>query len=171
MNSKQKIFLFFILFVLVGMTGFYLWYNASPLQVTKAPLRAEVTQLPAELPFLALTPFVYPPTNQKSIIFYFHPECDHCGFEADDIQKRLADFQDTQLIWISPADSATIRQFAKQYQLDQAPNIHWMSDTANVFPKMFNPDLLPSSWVFDRNGSLLKHFNGQTKLETLLKYL
>lgn len=171
MNRNQKLILLCLLIGLTGITGIYLWNTVNqpqPQETNKAP---EVAQLPSELPFLALNTFIYPPKNQKSIIFYFHPECDHCGYEADDVKKQLADFQSAQLIWISPVDSATIRQFAQQHQLDQIPNIHWMSDTANVFPKIFNPDLLPSSWIFDRDGKLLKHFNGQTKPENLLKYL
>lgn len=171
MNRSQKLILQLLFLVLIGVTGFYLWYNTRPLQTQEIPAKPEVTQRPAQLPFLALNTFDYPPQKQKSIIFYFHPECDHCGFEADDIHKQLEDFRQTQLIWISPVDTTTIRQFAQDHQLDGLPNVHWMSDTANVFPKMFNPDLLPSSWVFDQNGKLLKHFNGQTKPEALLKFL
>jgi len=171
MKRSQKLILLLLLLVSSGVIGFYLWYNSRPPQTQEIPVKPEITQLPTKLPFLALKSFTYPPQNQKSIIFYFHPECDHCGFEADDIHKQLEDFRDTQLIWISPVDTTTIRQFVQDHQLDQVPNIHWMSDTANVFPKMFNPDLLPSSWVFDQNGKLLKHFNGQTKPEALLKFL
>lgn len=171
MSRSQKLILLLLFLVLIGVTGFYFWYNTRPLQTQEIPAKPKLTQRPDQLPFLALNTFDYPPQNQKSIIFYFHPECDHCGFEADDIHKQLADFQQTQLIWISPVDTTTIRQFAQDHQLDGLPNVHWMSDTANVFPKMFNPDLLPSSWVFDQNGKLLKHFNGQTKPDALLKFL
>lgn len=171
MSRSQKLILLLSLLILSGVTGFYLWYNANQPQTQEIPVKPEVTQLPKQLPFLALNSFTYPPPKQKSIIFYFHPECDHCGFEADDISKQLTDFQTTQLIWVSPVDSTTIRQFARDHHLDRLPNVHWMSDTANVFPKMFNPDLLPSSWIFDEKGRLLKHFNGQTKIEALLKFL
>ncbi len=96
---------------------------------------------------------------------------DRCSYEAEAIQKQLEDFRSTQLIWISAADSSSIRQFAQQHQLDQVPNVHWMSDTADVFAHTFGSSSVPSVWIYGQDGQLLKHYKGETKPAALLKYL
>ena len=56
---------------------------------------AKTAQRPARLPFQALARFDYPPPKQSSIIFYFHPECDHCSYEVGAIQEQLEYFRST----------------------------------------------------------------------------
>lgn len=161
----------FCLVMLISFFVFYLIRMTLKIQGHKHQINTQTAQRPAKLPFQALARFNYPPDKQSSIIFYFHPECDHCSYEAEAIQKQLKDFRSTQLIWISAADSSSIRQFAQQHQLDQVPNVHWMSDTADVFARSFGSGSVPSVWIYGQDGQLLKHYKGETKPAALLKYL
>lgn len=163
--------LLFLLVTLISAVIFLLLRKTIEAQSRKEQVMAKTAQRPARLPFKALVRFNYPPTKQSSIIFYFHPECDHCSYEAEAIQKQLEDFRTTQLIWISAADSSSIRRFAQQHLLDQVPNVHWMSDTANVFARSFGSSSVPSVWIYGQDGQLLKHYKGETKPAALLKYL
>lgn len=163
--------LLFLLVTLISAVIFLLLRKTIEAQSRKEQVMAKTAQRPARLPFQALARFNYPPTKQSSIIFYFHPECDHCSYEAGAIQKQLDAFRSTQLIWISEADSSSIRQFAQKHQLDQVPNVHWMSDTADVFARSFGSGSVPSVWIYGQDGQLLKHYKGETKPAALLKYL
>lgn len=163
--------LLFLLVTLISAVIFLLLRKTIEAQSRKEQVIVKTAQRPAKLPFQALARFNYPPTKQSSIIFYFHPECDHCSYEAEAIHKQLEDFRFTQLIWISAADSSSIRHFAREHQLDQVPNVHWMSDTADVFTRNFGSSSVPSVWIYGQDGQLLKHYKGETKPAALLKYL
>ncbi len=170
-NLNPRPLILFLLVTFLSAVIFLLLRKTIEAQTRKEQVIAKMAQRPSKLPFHSLDSFNYPPSNQASIIFYFHPECDHCSYEAEAIQKQLEDFRSTQLIWISAADSSSIRQFAQQHQLDQVPNVHWMSDTADVFAHTFGSGSVPSVWIYGQDGQLLKHYKGETKPAALLKYL
>ncbi len=140
-------------------------------QAQRSKIEAQSAQRPPKLPFAALGSFQYPPNDQASVIFFFHPECEHCSYEAVAIQKELTAFGQAQLIWISTADTASVRQFAQDQKLAGLPNVHWMSDTARVFDQVFGASSVPSVWIYNAQGQLTKHYKGETKPAALLKYL
>ena len=170
-NLNPRPLINFLLVTFLSAVTFLLLRKTIEAQTRKEQVVAKTAQRPAKLPFQALARFNYPSAKQSSIIFYFHPECDHCSYEAEAIQKQLEDFRSTQLIWISAADSSSIRQFAQEHQLDKAPNVHWMSDTANLFASTFGSSSVPSVWIYSKDGQLMKHYKGETKPAALLKYM
>lgn len=168
--NARPLFLFFLA-VFISAVVFLLVHKTIEAQSRKEQVMAKIAQFPSKLPFQSLDSFSYPAFKQASILFYFHPQCDHCSYEAGTIQKQLDAFSSTQLIWVSEADSTSIRHFAQDHQLDQAPNVHWMSDTADVFARTFGSSSVPSVWIYSQDGQLLKHYKGETKPAALLKYL
>jgi len=160
-----------LLFILISAVIILLICKTIDAKSKKELVAAKVAQWPSKLPFQALRSFNFPSPRQASIIFYFHPECDHCIYEAKAIQKHLDAFRSVQMIWISAADSSSIRHFAQEQQLDKQPNVQWMSDTADVFHHTFGSSSVPSVWIYGKAGQLLKHYQGETKPSALLKYL
>ena len=47
------------------------------------------------------------------IIMYFHPECEHCQYEIDDLLKKLDELNTSKLIFISSAERDSIVAFSK----------------------------------------------------------
>jgi hypothetical protein len=101
-----------ILIVVIITLIFTLLRKTLTAQAQRSKIEAQSTQRPAKLPFAALAPFQYPPKDQPSVIFFFHPDCEHCSYEARAIKKELSAFGQAQLIWISTADTTSVRQFA-----------------------------------------------------------
>jgi hypothetical protein len=169
--SKHRILLIALTLITISVLIFILLRKTLVVQVQRSKIEAQTTQRPPKLPFAALAPFQYPPNDQASVIFFFHPDCEHCSYEAGAIKKELAAFGEAQLIWISTADTVSVRQFAEAQQLIGLPNVHWMSDTARVFDQVFGASSVPSVWIYNAQGQLTKHYKGETKPAALLKYL
>jgi hypothetical protein len=168
--NPRPLILLLVVTLIIGAI-FILLRKTLTAQAQRSKIEAQSTQRPAKLPFAALAPFQYPPNNQPSVIFFFHPDCEHCSYEARAIKKELAAFGEAQLIWVSTADTTSVGQFAQDQKLAGLPNVHWMSDTARVFDEVFGPSSVPSVWIYNPKGQLTKHYKGETKPAALLKYL
>jgi len=168
---KLRLILLFLFAILVSATGFILIRKTLSAHDKKQRVASQIAQLPNNLPFLALDKVSYPYSGQKTFIFHFHPDCEHCSYEAKAIQTNINAFAAAQLIWISEADAPTIRKFAKFNKLENLPNVHWMADTASVFRQVFGSSAVPAVLIYDENGKLLKNYSGETKPSALLKYL
>lgn len=168
---KLRLILLFLFATLVSATGFILIRKTLSAHEEKQRVASQISQLPNKLPFIALDKMSYSHPGQKTFIFHFHPDCEHCSYEAKAIQTNIHAFGAAQLIWISEADAPTIRKFAKVNKLEHLPNVHWMADTASVFRQVFGSSAVPAVLIYDENGKLLKNYRGETKPSALLKYL
>ena len=109
--------------------------------------------------------------DKATLIINFHPECEHCQYEAEIIGKRINDFTNYQLVWVSYADTQQIKTFAQSYKLSDYKNITFLHDKDMVFDDIFGKSGIPASFIYDKNGKLRKQFKGEAKVEALLKYL
>jgi thiol-disulfide isomerase/thioredoxin len=109
--------------------------------------------------------------NQKTIILFFHPECEHCQYEAKTIVSELNQFGSTNIWWISSADKSSIQLFLKKYQLNTLPNQYFAHLPIELISTTFGSISVPHIFIYDENQHLLKEFKGETKIEALLKYL
>ena len=109
--------------------------------------------------------------NKATLIINFHPECEHCTYEAEIISKQASDFEQYQLLFISYADTQQIKTFANKHQLTGYRNITFLEDKDMVFDDISGKSGVPTSFIYDKNGKLVKQFLGEVKVEALLKYL
>ena len=109
--------------------------------------------------------------NKATLIVHFHPECEHCRYEAKAISKQINDFEPYQLLFISHADAVQIETFAQEYKLTGHENIIFLEDKDMVFDDVFGKSGVPASFIYNKKGKLVKQFKGEVKVETLLKYL
>jgi thioredoxin-related protein len=62
--------------------------------------------------------------EENMILIFFQPDCDHCQHEAEDIEKRMNEFKDYNLYFISSHPMDIIQQFAVDYKLVKYPNLY-----------------------------------------------
>lgn len=108
--------------------------------------------------------------GKKMMIIYFSPDCDHCQYEAKAIKEHIDQFSGTVICMITRAESSQAAAFAATYQLDDQP-VHIFTDHDGAFYRQFGMVSVPSIFIYDANGALKKHFNGEVKIESLIKYV
>ena len=110
--------------------------------------------------------------NRNScLIIYFHPECDHCHYEAEQIGLNIDRFCNFQIIMISTASCESVKDFANKYHLLEFDNISVLIDTLDVFHNTFGPNPFPTTFIYNKERKLVKQFKGEVSTEALLKYL
>jgi thiol-disulfide isomerase/thioredoxin len=104
------------------------------------------------------------------IIIFFSSMCPFCVEEIETIQKNKALFA-FPIIMISDEDTAILTDLALKYGIDETSPIKLVSDGSKEYHKCFQPSGIPSIFIYNASGGLKKHFQGETKVETLIKYI
>jgi peroxiredoxin len=109
--------------------------------------------------------------NMPKLIVYFHPDCEFCGEQAEEISKQIDSFNYYQLIMVSHADSISILSFSDKYGFSGQQNIFFLQDKNFLFNDIFGKSGVPTSFVYNKNRKLVKQFKGKAKIEDILKCL
>lgn len=104
------------------------------------------------------------------VIIYFHPECEHCQYEATELFKHRDKFKDAQIIMVSPATLKEVQEFNISYQLDRTDKIRVFWDKDYMFEDYFGSATFPTVFIYHQN-KLQKKYKGEVKIEAILKYL
>lgn len=105
------------------------------------------------------------------LLIYFHPDCDHCQYEAGVIRDSLHRLAATEVLLISSAPAPQLEEFGEAYGLLGHPGVHILHDAAGAFHTLFGSNTIPSVFIYNRKRALVRHFKGETKIEAILKYL
>lgn len=111
------------------------------------------------------------PAGQSTVVYYYSPDCEHCQYEAGEIQKNIAQFQRATLVMVSTADSAAVSTFAAKYGLAKQRNIHFLLDSEGTFYKTFGTAQAPSFFVYNEQQQLVQKFAGETKIDAITKLI
>ena len=107
--------------------------------------------------------------EQPTVIIYFHPECEHCQYEASEIGKQSEKFKKANMIMITPDDSTKrVEAFAIKYRLWEVDNLVILFDRKNQFKNQFGASFIPSVFIYGSNKKLLKMYKGETKIEAII---
>lgn len=105
------------------------------------------------------------------VLVYFHPECEHCQYEAQEIGQNTEAFSNCQLLMVTYDDSLQrVKNFCETYHLWEIDNIVVLIDAENQFKKVFGKAVVPSVYIY-KNRKLKKQFLGETKLETIIEII
>ena len=107
----------------------------------------------------------------NTLLIFFGATCDHCQREATQIHKNLRAFDRYTLYFIALDPFPLINKFAEDYQINNQPNIHFArADGTTVFNSLGNIQT-PTILIYAANRKLIKRFDGETKVEEILKLL
>ena len=108
--------------------------------------------------------------NTPSVFIAFHPECEHCQYEAKSINEKQQVLNDINIVLFTTANDSTTHIFSKQYGLDSLKNVHIISDTTGEIRKLLDIQIMPTILIYNAQNQLIKRFNGETKIEAIIKY-
>jgi peroxiredoxin len=108
--------------------------------------------------------------STPSVFIAFHPECEHCQYEAKSINERHNDLENVNVVMFTVAIDSLTMAFSRQYGLDSLKNVHVLSDTTKAMEKLFDVNGIPTIVIYNAQNQLVKRFNGETKIEAIIKY-
>lgn len=108
-------------------------------------------------------------SRKPTFIIYFHPECEHCQYEASEIGKQSEQFAKANMILITPDDSTKrVEAFAAKYHLWEVDNLVVLLDRNHQFLKSFGTAVFPSVFIYEADKKLLKIYKGEVKMEAII---
>ena len=109
--------------------------------------------------------------NTPSVFIAFHPECEHCQYEAKSLNERHNDLKKAQIIMFTSAKDSLVQVFAHSFGLDTIDNIKVISDEKNEMRTAFGVKAIPTIFIYDAKRKLVKQYNGETKVDAVIKAL
>ena len=103
-------------------------------------------------------------------IFYFNSDCEHCQYEAKEINNNITLFKNAQIVMVSFNTIKEIKQFQKEYNLNY-PNITFLQDPKHEFKNWFGKTSIPSVFIYNAKHKLVKEYQGETKINAIVKSL
>lgn len=170
--KKRIIVLSCLVIVLISFTGFMVY------KIVKTKKQHQLTAITKQtLPnFTFYTLDSIATTNnfiQKDkpvCIFYFNADCEHCQYEAKEINKNIMLFKSTQIVMVSFNTIKEIKQFKQEYNLNY-PNITFLQDPKYEFKNWFGKTSVPAVFIYNAQHQLVKEYHGETKIEAIIKHL
>ena len=107
----------------------------------------------------------------NTILIFFSPDCDHCQREAEAIQLQLNAFKNYTLYFIAAGLPEDIKLFAQKYHLAGYPNVLFARVEIPDVIRVIGPMSTPSFFIYSREKRLVKKFDGETKVEEIVKFL
>lgn len=107
----------------------------------------------------------------KTVLILFFPDCDHCQREAAQIQKNITSFKEHSLYFLTTAAKQEAEKFAVDYKLNNVKNVKFGFITINDVLTNFGAVATPSLYIYSSDHKLVQKFNGETNIDSILKYV
>jgi peroxiredoxin len=107
----------------------------------------------------------------KTVLILFFPDCDHCQREAAQIQKHITSFKGHTLYFLTTAAKQEAEKFAVDYKLNNIKNVKFGFVTVNDVLTNFGAVATPSLYIYSSDHKLVQKFNGETNIDSILKYV
>lgn len=107
----------------------------------------------------------------KNILIFYRPECDHCQREATAIRENLDAFREYQIYFVGTDGHEASQTFAKDYDLEGKSNVHFVQTSVNEILDRLGPISTPSLYIYSEERRLVRHLDGETAIEEILRYL
>jgi peroxiredoxin len=107
----------------------------------------------------------------RLILILFTPDCDHCQREAADISSHFELFEDYRLYFVAAQTNEVLNEFAVKYNLSDKPNVIFSQGPIVPVVKILKPTSMPTIFIYDENGLLVKRFDGETDVKTIADFL
>lgn len=133
------------------------------------PAKNELPELTVNL--LNGTPVNLRTLKGKVILILYQPDCDHCQRESTALREHIEALQRYEVYFITAATVQEVEAFAAEYKFKDQINVHFALTPVEKIISTFGSISAPSLYVYSEDHALVKHFNGETPVEEILKVL
>jgi thiol-disulfide isomerase/thioredoxin len=105
------------------------------------------------------------------LILFFNPECEHCQYQITSLFKNVALPKELNVLLISNSEPRPIMKFLKDNNLSEYPELTVMIDETFKFRECFGTDIVPATFIYNKDLKLVKYYKGEVNPETILKCL
>lgn len=109
--------------------------------------------------------------EQSIVIFYFHPECEFCQLEINELlaQKELLD--NVLPVFVTFASPNDVAEFERTNPISTIDNSVLLFDRKFVLSTEYGIQSPPQTLIYNGEGHLVKHFRGFVMINDLLQVL
>jgi len=106
------------------------------------------------------------------VLIYFSPDCDHCQDFTKDLVKNYSVVANKQVVMVTFQDMPMLKPFVAKYNLNQYMNFKVGTEgTSYVVSKYYQIRSFPYIAIYDKNGKLVKTYEGTQPHEEIFKTL
>lgn len=163
---------FIIVAVIVGFLGF-MAYSITLKYLEKEAVRDRLSTIPSfQLERLTGIAFTESDLAEGPVVLdYFNSTCELCRGKSKVIKRRIEEFMDIQLVFVSSEEKIAIEKFSEESGLNVYPNVVFLHDSDMGFSKTFGVVAIPVTFVYNRDRELVGEFKGAVKIESILEAL
>ena len=105
--------------------------------------------------------------NKATVIIIFSPTCENCVEETKELKEKIGLFKKAQIVMVSPLDFKYLKDFYTENNIGQYPAITMGRDPGYFLGTFYKVRSLPSIFVYNKKGALVKSFIGSTPVEEI----
>jgi peroxiredoxin len=109
--------------------------------------------------------------NEKTMVFVFSVDCDHCKHLTEEMLKNMDKFKKTQILMVTPFKVEQMKEYYDQYKIKDYPNITMASEPTRQIMYFYDLHYFPGLYIYDKKQQFVKGFEGTAKIDSLLFYL
>lgn len=106
-----------------------------------------------------------------TVILYFHPECEFCNMEIEELNRGQDELKGVQLLLITAISLDEIEQVVKVHPFDVFNLATIVCDYRGLFAETFHIKAPPAFFIYDKTQQLKKAVRGITPVKTIKQYL
>jgi thioredoxin-related protein len=138
-------------------------------QTEKKEIQTKIQSIPVTVNLFSLdsTRFSFPEAK-PIVMVLFNSTCEHCQYELNQINERIEDFNELDLVFLSSEPVAAIKQAAAPFE--SVGNATFIKINPEDVYENFGTIRFPTILIYNAQGKLVKEFKGETKIEAILQY-
>ncbi|TWF37422.1 cytochrome oxidase Cu insertion factor (SCO1/SenC/PrrC family) [Chitinophaga polysaccharea] len=109
--------------------------------------------------------------GEKTMLFIFSVDCDHCKHLTEDLLKNIDKFQKTQILMVTPFKVEQMKEYYDQYKIKNYPTITMASEPTRQIMYFYDLHYFPGLYIYNKKQQFVKGFEGTAKIDSLLYYL
>ncbi len=107
-----------------------------------------------------------------TMIFLFSVNCSHCQHMTKEIVKNIDKFKHAQILMITPFNYKQMYAYYRGFGLQNYQDVITMgSDPTRKLNMFYNQRYYPGIYIYDAEGHLAFHHEGDIDINSLAKYL
>lgn len=111
------------------------------------------------------------PAGTTKILILFDSNCSSCRAQGHEISYYIKFLNNASIYFLSIEPLDRIAEFRTGLGFDNWENVSFLQIDEEEANEQFGPGPLPGIYIYGKDGMLLRHFRGETKMSAVLNYV